>query len=105
MSFLLTEIADLTSKLKENSVIGNRTAGALFYKTALRIAKARLEWEESAFADERPFFQEFRIGFTKKRVAIFQVENGQWSGSYYPKQKYCGDSLEKILKQMLDIFW
>ena len=99
------EIADLTKKYKEAKAKGERLSSTLFYKTALRIARARQKWEDDPFLPDPHFFQEFRVGFMKKRVAIFQEENGRWCGCYVPWQKYYGDTVEKVLKEMLGIKW
>ena len=104
-SKLSLEIQDLTVKYKNAKLVSERTAAALFYKTALRIAKARQKWENTALLSDKPFFQEFRIGYFKKNSAIFQVENNQWCGSFDPWNKYHGDSLETILKNMLGLKW
>lgn len=103
------EIADLQKKYKEDRAKGERTSGALFYKTALRIAKARQRWEEDPF-EGKSFFQQFNIGFMKKRVAIFQIMDNpegvrQWCGSFVPWNKHFGDTVEEVLKDMLEIKW
>jgi hypothetical protein len=105
IKILELEIQDLKSKYKNARLVSERTAAALFYKTALKIAKARHKWETYPLLSDEPFFKEFRIGFYKKRSTIFQVENGQWCGSFDPRNKYRGDSLETILKNMLDLKW
>lgn len=99
------EIEDLTQKSKAANALGKRRSDAYFYRTALRIAKARQKWEQDPFFVNKHFFQEFRIGFIKKRMANFQVENNKWCGSFVPWQKFYDDSLEKVLKEMLNISW
>ena len=101
---LSLEIADLTKKYLKCKAEGERRGDTLFYKTALRIARARQHYEKDPF-DGKPFFQQFGIGFMKKRMAIFQVEDGRWSGSYVPWNKFYGDTVEKVLKEMLGIKW
>jgi len=100
------EIADLKKKIKE---FHPPTTGNYLYKTALRIAKARQRWKED-FLERRPFFQEFRIGFVKKKAVIFQIMDNpdgvrQWCGSFVPWNKYFGETVEDVLKQMLGIKW
>lgn len=98
---LSLEIQDLTEKYKEAQKMGEHRGETIFYKTALRIAKARQVWEKEPLLKGRPFFREFRIGYWKKKSAIFQVENGQWCGAYVPWQKIHGDNLTDILVKML----
>lgn len=105
------EIADLTKKYIEAKAKGERRGDTLFYKTALRIAKARKKWENDSELVSRykNFFQEFRIGFMKKKVAIFQtvdvVGGRQWCGSFVPWNKFYGDTVEEVLKKLLEIKW
>lgn len=99
------EIADLTAKHTAASQVSERAAAAILYKTALRIALARQAWEKHPRYSATPFFRIFRVGFDRKRVAVFQVENRLWSGSFVPNIKYVNSSLEKVLKNMLDVNW
>jgi hypothetical protein len=103
------EIANLTKKYKEAKAKGERRSSTLFYKTALRIAKARQKWEAEPFLEGKSFFQQFNIGFMKKKVAIFQmvvtIAGPQWCGSFVPWKKYYGDTIEAVLKEMLEIMW
>lgn len=97
------EIADLTKKFKEANAKSKRGSDTIFYRTALRIAKARKKWENEPLVNKEPFFQEFRIGFMRKKVAIFQVVNGLWCGSYVPWKRDFGDKVEEVLRSMLGI--
>lgn len=103
---LVEEIQSLSQKyIIAKAEGGERRSDTYFYKTALRIAKARQKWEQEPLLKDRPFFQTFRVGFVYKKVVIFQVENGRWCGSYVPWNKYYGDTVEEILKKLLDISW
>ncbi len=99
------EIADLKKKYQEAKAQGERTGGAILYKTALRIARARQRFENEPLLAGKKFFQQFYIGFMSKKAAVFQVENDQWCGSFVPWDKFYGDTVEKVLKDMFGIKW
>ena len=99
------EITSLAKRYKEVNALGSRRADTELYRTALRIAKARQKWEKDPFMIGMPFFGQFYIGFMKKKCAIFQVEDDKWCGSYVPWNKFYGDTVEQVLKEMLGIKW